>query len=234
MQTGWSRWLDSRGVRGGTRCDAAMDDVEHALSSGAFTEARRATAALVAAGALDEVLAHLARWAPQTPEALDLLIESLDASGVIRRFAGASLVDPAAVDDVSQDALISIAESIGSYDGRGKVTSWAHSIVRRRVVDHLRRQRETSPLSEELGPTARMSSMIATRTTVQQALADLPATYRAPVTLRDIEGLPYAEIAERLGLPAGTVRSQVTRGRAIVAARLQGGADGRREDNGDR
>lgn len=178
-------------------------------------------------GVLDEVLSLLARHAPWSPEALELLIEVLDASGVVRRFAGAALVDRGAVDDVSQDALISVAESIRSYDGRGRVTSWVYAIVRRRVVDHLRRERDTAPLREETGPTARISSMIATRTTVREVLAALPGTYRDPVTLRDIEGLSYAEIAARLGRPEGTVRSQVTRGRALVGARLSD--EGRRE-----
>ncbi|MGO1306010.1 MAG: RNA polymerase sigma factor, partial [Microbacterium gubbeenense] len=98
--------------------------------------------------------------------------------------------------------------------------SWVHPIVRRRVADHLRRQRETSPLNEELLPSARMSSMIATRATVQQALADLPDLYRVPVVLRDVHGLSYAEVAERLELSLGTVKSQISRGRAMVAGML--------------
>lgn len=199
----------------------AIHDLEHALAAEDYTSAREAAAALTEAHQSDAALAVLARQAVASSQALELLIESLDSSGVVRRFAGAALLDKGAVDDVSQDALISIAQSIGSYDGRGKVTTWVHSIVRRRAVDYLRRQRETSPLHDEIGPTARMSSIIATRTTVQQVLAGLPATYRVPVTLRDLQGLPYAEIAEQLGRPQGTVRSQVTRGRALVAAQLE-------------
>ncbi|USQ78906.1 RNA polymerase sigma factor [Ornithinimicrobium faecis] len=199
------------------------DDLEQALVAGDHATARRVAADLVGSSESDAALAVLARAATQSPQALELLLESLDASGVVRRFAGAGLLDKSAVDDVSQDSLISVAESIGSYGGRGKLTSWVHSIVRRRTVDYLRRQRDTVPLHEEVGPAARMSSMIATRATVQQVLAELPPTYRAPVTLRDLEGLPYAEIASKLNRPEGTVRAQVTRGRALVAARLRGG-----------
>ncbi len=79
----------------------------------------------------------------------------------MRRFAAGALLDQTAVDDVSQDALISVADSVDSYDGRSKVTTWVHSIVRRRVVDHLRRQRSTVPLEEQdISPAARMSSII--------------------------------------------------------------------------
>lgn len=198
-----------------------IGDLEHALATANIAAARRAVGDLAESGNYDDALAILARHAPQSMQILELLIETLDSSGVVRRFAGAALLDKTAVDDVSQDALISVAESIESYTGQGKVTTWVHTIVRRRVVDHLRRQRETVPLDEELGGAARMSSMIATRATVQQALAELPEMYRKPVTLRDIESLPYAEIADLLELSVGTVKSQISRGRAMVAARLQ-------------
>lgn len=204
-------------------------DLEHALSVGSIVAARRAAAEMSESGAGDDALALMARYAASSPPVAELLIETLDTSGVVRRFAGDALLDKSAVDDVSQDALISIAESIGTFDGRGKVTTWVHSIVRRRVVDHLRRKRETVLLQDGMGPAERMSSMIATRATVQAALVSLPELYRAPVTLRDIDGLPYSDIAEQLNRSLGTVKSQVSRGRAMVAARLRGEDQGPRD-----
>lgn len=171
----------------------------------------------------DDVLALLAhRAAEGSRESIELLVERLDESGVIRRFVRQALLDESAVDDVAQDALISVAGSIGSFRGGSKVTTWVHSIVRRRVVDHLRRQRASAPLPDDLSPSQRMSSMLATRLTVQEALAGLPELYREPVTLRDIEGLPYAEVADRLDRNVGTVKAQISRGRALVAAALRG------------
>lgn len=171
-----------------------------------------------------DVLDDLARAAAgAAPLATELLVERLDASGVVRRFVRGALLDEAAVDDVTQDVLISVAASIGSFSGAAKVTTWVHRIVRNRVVDHLRRQRATAPLpADDLAPAERMSSMIATRATVRDVLSGLPDHYRGPVTLRDVDGLPYAEVAERLGLSVGTVKSQVSRGRALVAAALRG------------
>ncbi len=52
------------------------------------------------------------------------------------------------------------------------------------------------------------------------ALARLPERCQEPVALRDIEGLPYAEIAARLGRTEGTVKAQISRGGAMVAAHL--------------
>ena len=190
--------------------------------AGESTDARRllaTTPSVLADDALHLLAGHAASGSGLATE---LLVEQLDESGVIRRFVRAALLDESAVDDVSQDALISVAGSIGSFRGGSKVTTWVHSIVRNRVVDHLRRQRATAPLPEDqLGPAARMSSMIATRATVRAALEGLPDLYRGPVTMRDLEGLTYAEVAERLQRNVGTVKAQVSRGRALVAASLR-------------
>ena len=197
------------------------DELVRALDDSDARAASRAAAALVESGKPDMALEALAERAAGSRAALDALVETLDAS---RESCTASpdtmLLDRDAIDDVAQDTLISVVPSIASYRGGGRFTSWVHPIVRRRVADHLRRQRETSPLNEELLPSARMSSMIATRATVQQALADLPDLYRVPVVLRDVHGLSYAEVAERLELSLGTVKSQISRGRAMVAGML--------------
>lgn len=206
-----------------------MKALERALEKNDVDAARRLSREAVDAGVVDDALAVLARHArdcPEDPLAAETFLETLDATGVVRRFAGGALLDQSAVDDVSQEALISIAASLGSYTGQSKVTTWVHSIVRRRVVDHLRRQRSTAPLTEELSPAARMSSVIATRATVQQALDALPELYREPVVLRDLQGHSYTEIAERLDRPVGTVKAQINRGRALVAAGLRGDDDG--------
>lgn len=206
----------------------SFEGLEHALCNADFSTARRITAEVAAASSdcLDDVLALIAGHAKSKPQAVELLVELLDASGTVRRFAGAALLDHTAVDDVSQDALISIADSVDGYNGSSKVTTWVHSIVRRRVVDHLRRQRATVPLDDgDISPAARMSSIIATRATVRDALETLPELYQAPVVLRDIEGHSYAEIADLLNRAQGTVKAQIARGRAMVAARLRNVGD---------
>ena len=206
-----------------------LSDLGDALSAGDAGQSRALLRA-VPGEDLDDLLAVLAEHARDgSGLATELLVEQLDESGVIRRFVRSALLDEAAVDDVCQDVLISVAGSIGSFRGGSKVTTWVHTIVRNRVVDHLRRQRATAPLPEDdLSPAQRMSSLIATRATVQDALASLPDLYREPVTLRDLEGLSYAEVAERLDRNVGTVKAQISRGRAMVAAALRG--DGARWD----
>ena len=124
------------------------------------------------------------------------------------------LLDQHAVDDVSQEVLISIMGSIGQYRGVGKVSSWVHPIVKRRVADHLRKQRDSATLDEAALPAQRISSMVASRAAIRTAVAQLPEKYQAPLILRDLEQLPVAEIAARLDLPEGTVKAQISRGRA--------------------
>lgn len=172
----------------------------------------------------DEVLQLLATSAATgSTLATELLLEQLDGSGIIRRFVASMLLDEFAVDDVCQDCLISVAASVSGFRGSAKVTTWVHRIVRNRVVDHLRRQRATTPLLEEdLTPSARMSSIIATRETVRAALDHLPELYRMPVILRDVEGMTYADVATTLDRNLGTVKAQIARGRAMVAASLRG------------
>ena len=196
------------------------EELERSLLTGRIDTARHLTGELLAADAMDEALLTLARLSSTGPEALELFIETLDSSGVVRRFARASLLDPVAVDDVAQDSLISITQSISTYDGRAKVTTWVHSIVRRRVADHLRRRRKSVELQEGHRPAVRMSSLIADRVSVRQVLAELPELYRVPVQMRDLQQLPYKEIAERLERSEGTVKSQISRGRAMLAGRL--------------
>lgn len=201
----------------------ALQELASAVDAGDPVQSRRALHG-VPPELGDDALALLAGRAGDG-SALDteLLLERLDETGMIRRFVRSALLDESAVDDVHQDVLISVAGSIASFRGGSRVTTWVHSIVRRRVVDHLRRQRAGAPLPEgDLGPAQRMSSMLATRASVQDALAGLPDLYRGPVTLRDLEGLSYAEVAERLDRKAGTVKAQISRGRALVASALQG------------
>ena len=155
-----------------------------------------------------------ARAAQGDAAALDELIESLDRSRTVHRMVGSMLLDQHAVDDVSQEVLISIMGSIGQYRGVGKVSSWVHPIVKRRVADHLRKQRDSATLDEAALPAQRISSMVASRAAIRTAVAQLPEKYQAPLILCDLEQLPVAEIAARLDLPEGTVKAQISRGRA--------------------
>ena len=206
--------------------------MQAAVAGGNASLARRQLGELRNDADHEAALEVLARNAAQgSPLALEMLVEAVDRFGAARRAVRRFLVDEAAVDDVTQDTLITVARSIGSFRGDAKFTTWLFQVARNRAVDHLRRVRSTRSLPmgddgggdpEGLAPDTaeRMSSIVASRQAVQQLLAELPERYRDAVTLRDVERLPYAEVALRLGRNVNTVKSHVARGRALLAALL--------------
>jgi RNA polymerase sigma-70 factor (ECF subfamily) len=166
--------------------------------------------------ALDILARHAAGGSPM---AVELLIEAIDRWGVARSAVRRVILDEAAVDDVTQDTLITVAQSVGSFRGDAKFTTWLHQLARNRAVDHLRRVRSAEPLGEHdhHSEAARMSSLVASRQAVRQLLDELPEHYRDAVLLRDVERLPYTEVATRLDRNVNTVKSHVARGRALLA-----------------
>ena len=79
-----------------------------------------------------------------------------------------------------------------------------------------------------------MAEAVVDRSTIEDALAQLPDDFRAPVVLRDQLGLDYAEIAAVLEIPPGTVRSRISRGRAALAKLLTADPVGNQTDLADR
>jgi len=147
---------------------------------------------------------------------------------VCRRMTGSD-VD---ADDAAQEALLSIVRGLASFDGRSRFGTWAYRIAVNASLDELRRRRRRPDpgLPGDLdvpGPepvtTAPGPESAALTVDVDAALRRLPPDFRAAVVLRDLCGLDYAEIAEVLDLPAGTVRSRISRGRAALAPLLGAG-----------
>ena len=142
--------------------------------------------------------------------------------------------------DASQEALVAIARGLaaGRFDGRSSFATWAYRVTTNACLDEIRRQRRRPPAAgdDELEATRPPQwpgpdETVATRLDVDAALRRLAPEFRAAVVLRDLCGLDYAEIAEVLDLPPGTVRSRISRGRAALAPLL---TPGNRTDPGDR
>lgn len=172
-------------------------------------------------GHLIDAIAHAA--AEGDPTALDLLLAAVDDSPRTRAPIRRLLIDADAVDDVVQDVLIAVAERIGSFRSEARFTTWLHQVARNKTIDHLRRQRDAASLDDhrtELSDGERISSLIASRSTIRTALDELPERYRTAVTWRDLEHLSYDEIAIRAGIPTNTAKTHVARGRALLAGRL--------------
>ena len=131
--------------------------------------------------------------------------------------------------DATQEALIAVVRGLDRFDGRAAFGSWAYRVTTNACLDELRRRtrRPTPGLDRVPEPAAPGDPAEAATASVDvdAALATLAPEFRAAVVLRDLCALDYAEIAEVLDVPIGTVRSRIARGRAAVAAHLGGNPD---------
>lgn len=151
--------------------------------------------------------------------------------------------------DALQDALVSAFRRAGSFRGDAAVTTWLHRIVVNACLDRLRRSgvRRADPLPDDLddrpdlvvptspaGDPERRVLSAEVRDRVHAALRELPEEQRTCLVLVDLEEWSVAEVAARLGVPVGTVKSRCHRGRARLAAQLPdlAGPRGTREDTG--
>jgi RNA polymerase sigma-70 factor (ECF subfamily) len=133
--------------------------------------------------------------------------------------------------DAAQDALIAIVRGLARFDGRAAFGTWAYRIASNACIDELRRRgRRPDPGLPDLeherrDPGPGTADTVVDRLDIDAGLATLPVEFRAPLVLRDQLGLDYAEIAEVLGIPPGTVRSRIARGRRALATALGGNQD---------
>lgn len=152
---------------------------------------------------------------------------------VCRRVTG----DDADAADATQDALMAVVRGLHRFDGRASFTTWSHRVAVNAALDELRRRRRRPVPSVDdpggdgalawerqaaRGPDA--GEAVAARLDIDAALQALPPDFRVAIVLRDLSGLSYAEIAEVLTIPVGTVRSRLSRGRDALAALLGGPA----------
>jgi len=131
--------------------------------------------------------------------------------------------------DATQEALLALVRGLPRFDGRSSFATWSYRVATNTCLDELRRRRRRPVPVDELASTAAngmdVASGVADRLSIDDALATVSPEFRVAVVLRDVCALDYAEIAEVLGVPPGTVRSRIARGRAAVAAQLAGNRD---------
>lgn len=126
--------------------------------------------------------------------------------------------------DLVQDVLVRVRRGLRTYRP-GSMRGWLSRITTNAFLDEVRRRtrRPSVALPEDpdhvLPPAPSAESVAASEglsDDVQAALSALPEEFRVPVVLADVVGLSYAEIADHLGVPVGTVRSRLHRGRLAL------------------
>ena len=160
--------------------------------------------------------------------------------GICYRFTGSASES----EDLTQDVFIKVFRNLGSFDAaKGGFNTWLTTLTRNMLVDNYRKQRMdrvTDSLDEPVGADddgtgatkldrlpgfgrtqEQHVSGLQLRAQIQHALKQVSPELREAVILRDLEDMDYKDIAEVLGVPTGTVKSRISRGRAELAKLLK-------------
>lgn len=164
---------------------------------------------------------------------------------LVRRFQGRVinlvsrvLNDRECADDLTQEVFVRVYVHRRNYRHGSKFSTWLFTIaanlakneIRRRVrkrnwfsLDALQEMLSDSAFQLADPAEGRESSLEREQlqAAVGRAIATVPEKYRLALVLRDIEGLPYEEIAQVLGIPGGTVRSRINRARGMLRRKLK-------------
>ena len=142
--------------------------------------------------------------------------------------------------DAAQDAFLTSLSKLSSFRGEAAFTTWLHRVTVNACYDLLRK-RQRQPLLDRSGdddlprpeppPVPDHADDAVLSIDVQRALVDVPEDFRVVMILHDVQDLPQEDVAAILGIPVGTVKSRLHRGRIALAKALhvereRGGARG--------
>ncbi len=127
-------------------------------------------------------------------------------------------------EDVVQDVFVRLFSRDVNFDGNAAPTTWLHRVMVNSSINSLRASKRRGtlecPLAGDHDPLTQTIDK-EQHTRLLQAIDTLSEQHRMVVTLRDVRGYSYPEIARMLGLPEGTVKSALNRARARLAKALQ-------------
>ncbi len=165
----------------------------------------------------------------------------------VARLVGRLVRDPHESEDVTQEAFVRAYRALGNFRGDSAFYTWLYRIAINTAKNYLVAQNRRPPSSTEMDAaeaeqteegyhlretatpeTELMSKQLAQ--TVQKAMQSLPEELRTAITLREIEGLTYEEIADAMQCPVGTVRSRIFRARDAISVQLKPLLDVTRSD----
>jgi RNA polymerase sigma-70 factor (ECF subfamily) len=152
--------------------------------------------------------------------------------------------DPAAAEDVVQEAFLKLMAGADAIEGRSRLATWLYRVAYNASMDRQREGRRTTPVPEEqddgalpipslfvdfrFSPEAMLKDA-EMRRALDEAIASLPPSLRAAFLLRDVEGLSTAEAAEALSLTETNLKVRLHRARLLLRERLSAFVAGRGE-----
>lgn len=129
--------------------------------------------------------------------------------------------------DLAQETFVAAYRGLPSFRQESRFSTWLYRIACNRAASALRRSRPTAPLAAVAEPADSGPGVSAgleqadLQRVIRKALGELDERFRAVVILADMEDASYEQIAESLGIPVGTVRSRLHRGRLELRERLR-------------
>jgi RNA polymerase sigma factor (sigma-70 family) len=140
------------------------------------------------------------------------------------------LPNPLDAEEAAQDALLSIARRVETFEGRAKFTTWMYQLTTNAAIDcyrKLKRRRSVLETPPDLASGGSSPSVIAgARIDLLEAAEQIDDRLMEPVFMRDLCELEYADIAELLDVPVGTIKSRIHDGRAKLRHALYGSQSG--------
>jgi len=144
------------------------------------------------------------------------------------------LRDPTAAEDAAQESLVRIWKAIGSFDGRASLSTWIYAITRNRCLTAIARRRELASMSDavieaeaEISAASHRADSADSGTdddasdTLRELIGLLPERYRRTLMLFYYEDRSVSEVAGMLGMPEGTVKTNLYRARAALTEQLR-------------
>ena len=150
--------------------------------------------------------------------------------GAVRAFLRRVCGDAALADDLAQDAFIKAYRALDQLSDPQKLRSWLFGIAYREFLNHTRRAKRRRRLSWGAVPPEPAAVPSGQALDIERAMDSLPPDCRAVVMLCLLHGLTQSEAAMATGLPLGTVKSHVTRGKAKLRAVLSAYAPPHKSD----
>ena len=167
--------------------------------------------------------------------AFDLLVRKYQHR--VAALIGRYIPDWSECQDVAQEAFLRAYRAIGNFRGDAQFYTWLHRIAVNTAKNHLVAHNRRPPTDDiDVSDAEQFESGLRLRDndtperelmrqqleqTVLAAVEALPQDLRDAITLREVEGMSYEEIAERMGCPIGTVRSRIFRAREAIDARMR-------------
>jgi RNA polymerase sigma-70 factor (ECF subfamily) len=213
------------GAQAGSRWAAPRDDMEPGADGMATVDPAREAMLAAQQGDMD---------------AFRTLLEMFQ-DRVMRVMTSVLRCDRAMAEDLSQEVFLRVHKGLPTFDGQVRFLTWLHTIAMNVAISEYRRRRAKkrdrrtlsidaplqgtddlyiTPAGREVDPgeKAHQHEFLAR---VRECVHSLPDEFREAVVLRDMESLSYEEIATVLGLPIGTVRSRIHRGRLQLQVMLR-------------